>query len=314
MRAARDVFEHDAAASLARWHAARGVSLQRRFVARADDCGEGFAGEVDLGCHKCGEVYSHPIACGLRHWCQGCSRRYRTTTRKRLARGLGAAHRAARAQWNRAGRPKGMRPDVTLVTLTARHSGDVGEDRAKIYEGWRKLQKRLWHVDGGASAPYVLAWEMTEGGDGLGHVHAHVACVWPWRDLRALDEAWQDVTNGDGLTVDVVGEIAAERHARSRGRMRSASVQNAASYLTAYVDAGGMSDSVPEGLAAAWLGSMRQKRTWHTSRGLETQREPTEWTPCCGSTSFYVGFRRGCTKEGGCASAHETRAGPSPPS
>lgn len=304
--------EH-AADRLAHWHETRQAALATPFVERTESCGHARLGAVELGCHACGEVSSHPVACGLRQWCPSCSRRYRTSTRKRLARGLGLAYRAERARWVRAGSQRGKRPEVTLVTLTVRHTGDLAADRASIYEGWTALRKRLWHVDGGA-LPYVMAWELTPGSDGLGHVHAHVACVWPFRDLRALDAAWREVTNGRGTCVDVVGPGRAMRDARSRGRLRTDGVANAASYLTAYVDAGGMTENVPEPLAAAWLGSMRQKRTWHTSQGLKTQREKASWTPCCQSTAFFVGFRRGCNCEGGPAEAGaEARAGPGPP-
>lgn len=303
--------EH-AADRLAHWHETRQAALGTPFVERTQSCGHARLGAVDLGCHACGEVSSHPVACGLRQWCPSCSRRYRTSTRKRLARGLGIATRAARSAWSRAGRERGKRPELTLITLTVRHTGDLGADRSTIYDGWTALRKRLWHVDGGA-LPYVMAWELTPGADGLGHVHAHIACVWPFRDLRALDAAWSDVTKGAGTTVDLVGPGRAAREAARRGRLRTDSVGNAASYLTAYVDAGGMSENVPESMAAAWLGSMRQKRTWHTSRGLQTQREPAAWTPCCGSTAFFVGFRRGCNCERGAAEAQEARAGPGPP-
>ena len=304
--------EH-AATRLAHWHETRQAALGSRFVERTQSCGHARLGAVELGCHACGEVSSHPVACGLRQWCSACSRRYRTSTRKRLARGLGIAYRVERSRWVREGSKRGRRPEITLVTLTVRHSGDLAADRTRIYEGWTALRKRLWHVDGGA-LPYVMAWELTPGTDGLGHVHAHVACVWPFRDLRALDKAWSEVTNGAGTCVDVVGPGRAMRAAARSGRLRSDGVANAASYLTAYVDAGGMTEAVPEKLAASWLGSMRQKRTWHTSQGLKTAREPEAWTPCCGSTAFFVGFRRGCNCEGGAAEVGaEARAGPGPP-
>lgn len=279
-------------ASLALWHATRARTLRRPFLDRAAECGEKtITGAVDLGCGACGEVYAIPVGCGLRSWCVTCSRKYRSSTRKRLARGLGSAQRSALARWNAAGKRRGERPALTLVTFTVRHSGDLAHDRATIYAGIRGLGKRLWHLDGGA-APYVCAWELTPGNDQLGHVHAHVACVWPRRDFKALDAAWAELTHGAGTCVDVVGPGKAARAARARGETRSASAGHAASYLAAYVDAGGMSSTVPAELGARWLGVMRGKRTWHASRGLTRPLEKTAWTPCCSAFAICLGFHR----------------------
>ena len=282
------------AGSLAYHHATRALVLCSRYLDRAATCGEEVVcGTVDLGCNGCGEVYPIMVGCGLKSWCIDCSRKYRSSVKKRLTKGLGNAQRYALRQWREAGKPRGERPELTLVTLTVRHSGDLRADRRTIMQGLRGLQKRLWHVDGGA-APYVAAWELTPGLDGLGHVHCHVAAVWPRRDLRALDAAWAELTDGAGTTVDVVGPGKAARAARARGETRSASdgAKGAAYYLAAYVDAGGMSGDVPPAMAAEWLAAMRGQRAWHASAGLETKKEPLPWTPCCADFATCIGFHR----------------------
>lgn len=279
--------------SLAYHHACRALALRSPFLARAALCGEEHVcGVVDLGCMKCGEVYAIPVGCGLRNWCITCSRKYKSSTRKRIARGLGNAQRDAMERWKAEGKLPGLRPEITLLTFTVSHSGDLQNDHDTIAHGIRGLWKRHGHIDGG-SAPYVCAWEMTEGRDGLGHVHAHVAAVWPKRDFRALDRAWSELTQGRGTAVDVVGPGKAAKRARAKGITRSASAGNAASYIAAYVDAGGMSDRVPVPLAAAWLGTMRGQRTWTTSQNVDTHREPEAWTPCCQSEAFCIGYHRG---------------------
>lgn len=77
---------------------------------------------------------------------------------------------------------------LVLLTLTLRHSGDVAADRAALASGWRRLYKRMNAEYG--RYPYIGVWEYTAGRDGLGHVHAHVAVVWPWRDWGEIREWW----------------------------------------------------------------------------------------------------------------------------
>lgn len=83
--------------------------------------------------------------------------------------------------------PRGHR--IVLITLTLAHSGDVECDRRELAEGWRKFYKSL-HRRGWGRFPYVGVWEVTPGVDGLGHIHAHIAALWPWRDWSICRSLW----------------------------------------------------------------------------------------------------------------------------
>lgn len=266
--------EHPAVKSEAerreRWYQSRADALRRPYTLRAADCEvPGVAPWVELMCEAEGTVRMVPARCGLGRWCASCVKRKRGAWFKRVARGLGDRHREELGRWNREGRQRGRRPDVTLVTLTVRHTGDLRADRARINRGWRRL--RAWlHERDGRALPYVLAWELTEGADELGHVHAHVAAVWPWRDLRALDAEWRRATEGEGVNVDVQGKRRASKGAKA-----------ASSYLAAYIGKGGC-DSRDLRMRAAWHDLHASgARSWSSSVGALAKREPVPTCPVC---------------------------------
>lgn len=241
-------------------------------------------GRAELGCSGCGLIRGVPMQCGLWRWCSECSVRRRGGWYKRAARGIGRRLREEREAWNRAGRPKGRRPDVTLLTLTVRHSGSVAADRYTIRKGWERLRAWLYQRDGRA-LPFVLVWELTPGTDELGHVHAHVVAVWPWRDLRELDAEWQRATRGAGTTVDVsgVGKLRRGGHAP----------QHAASYAASYVGKGGIDANCSDTLHAEWLRMHANgARAYTSSRGVLTAIPP-ESSPCCRQKEFLVALQRG---------------------
>jgi hypothetical protein len=77
---------------------------------------------------------------------------------------------------------------IVLLTLTLRHSGDVDADRKALAAGWRRFYRSLHKTYG--KFPYVGVWEVTPGDDGKGHMHMHVAVVWPWRDWGDCRRLW----------------------------------------------------------------------------------------------------------------------------
>jgi len=85
------------------------------------------------------------------------------------------------------GRPRGDM--LVLLTLTIEHSGDIERDRADLAAGWRRFYLALRRRYG--VCPYVGVWEVTPGEDGQGHIHAHVAVVWPWRDWSLCHRLWR---------------------------------------------------------------------------------------------------------------------------
>lgn len=79
---------------------------------------------------------------------------------------------------------------LKMLTLTVRHSGSLAKDREAIAKGWRLFYQRMNRRIGVFA--YAGVWEVTSGvdGDGMGHVHAHVAVVWPWVDYAEARELW----------------------------------------------------------------------------------------------------------------------------
>ena len=139
-----------------------------------------------------------PIACGCglvgatqacrQFWlCERCRRKRMVPLSADIRRGLRAALDREVEAWGREG-GRGMRPEIRLITLTARHSGNLSADQQSIARGWRALYKRM-HEDDGAF-PYVGVWEVTPGRDGKGHVHMHIAVIWRFRDYQRVREQW----------------------------------------------------------------------------------------------------------------------------
>lgn len=67
-----------------------------------------------------------------------------------------------------------------MITLTGPHSGDLATDRTNLGAAVRKLLKHAtWR---GWWKHYALTWEATQSldGDGLGHVHCHLAVISSW--------------------------------------------------------------------------------------------------------------------------------------
>lgn len=141
---------------------------------------------------------SLPVACGCgfvgakktcRQWylCGSCRARRAPQLEASIRRGLDRALSAEVNRWGAEGAP-GMRPQLVLLTLTQRHSGNLSTDQTALAEGWRKLYKRMHEEHG--QFPYAGVWEVTKGDDGQGHVHLHIACVWRYRDWKRIRLQW----------------------------------------------------------------------------------------------------------------------------
>lgn len=130
-----------------------------------------------------------PVWYGCRqHWtCAVCRRQRTRRLRARLRKGIEARWAEARAAelpgWRTQHR-------LVLITMSVRHTGDLAADKRSISDGWRRFYKSM-HAEHGKHH-YSWVWEVTPGEDQLGHVHAHVAVIWPyidWHDVRAKWDA-----------------------------------------------------------------------------------------------------------------------------
>ncbi len=121
--------------------------------------------------------------------CERCNRKRSAKLKGKMGAALQHHLDEARAAWVASGCPTGGKPQVVLMTFSVRHSGDVEADRRAIQEGWREFYRRLKRR--GLAMPYCGAWEATSGRDGLGHVHLHMAIVWPFVDFKAVIRWWK---------------------------------------------------------------------------------------------------------------------------
>lgn len=235
-------------------HRARAIALDP--FDRMATCGRRSV-TIACGCeHRWVRV---PVGCGLRWLCPTCQERFYKRYRKRLKRSMKAAHLAARHDWTEAGRIAGKRRDWVLVTLTVRHSGNVATDRERIVRAWKRTRQWLWRRMGRFA--YALVWEFTPGTDGKGHVHAHVAALWPkfpWADLAA---EWRCATDGESTRINV------KRATRGPA--------GAAAYLAKYASKGVEVRESPPVLAARALSAFYGKRYVTASHGFWKAKRTT---------------------------------------
>lgn len=248
-------------------HRAQSMALPRSEVIAT--CGRRWR-KVACGCGTT-EV---PVGCDQVQLCGRCAKVHWRRWRKRITRAMDAHVRAARGSWHSRGR-RGMLPGVYLITLTVPHSGSIVADREALGKGWRALTKRA--NAGGWWGAYALAYEVTPGRDGQGHVHAHVAAVSSWVPYEDLHEAWRSAVPGA-----MVLDVSAPRSGKA--------AKSAADYLAKYVTKG-VDPSVFTGQKAGeLLVAMRGKRRVTTSSAFWRPTKDREITcPTCGVVHRLVG-------------------------
>lgn len=163
------------AARAAEWadEHARSLAMTRADVHAS--CGQRWRG---VGC-GCG-AREMRVGCDQPQLCGTCRRKHSEKWRKRITAGMQRSLAAERKAWHEtpAYRRRGMLPGIYLITLTGPHSGDLETDRTAMGKAVRKLFKyadkhRWWET-------YAMTWEATNGRDGLGHLHCHLAVISSW--------------------------------------------------------------------------------------------------------------------------------------
>ncbi len=265
----------------AQWHEWRARRLRRGWRERARVCRAAGADEARVWCDRCGATARRPLPCGhARWWCRRCAYREGRRLRDRLQRSIRAALARERARWRREGSRRGRRPDVALVTLTVRHSGDLARDRERIAQGWRRM--RAWLHRRVGAPPYWGVWECAEGSDGRGHVHLHVVTLWPYLPYAEVRAEWERATDGHGRVLDVQRSTYRLRD----GQRRRWTEHRAARYVAKYVTKSGeWALSVDHTLAARWIGATYGRRLVTASRGAwVTLPDPEPACHCCRDT------------------------------
>lgn len=166
---------------------------------------------------------------------------------------------------------------LVMMTIALRHTGDVSADRRELALAWERFRKAVHKRFGKFS--FVGTYEVTPGGDSLGHVHAHVVCMWPrgapgsgehgdWSLLRTL---WVESA---GLGPDGV-----ERSTRC-SFVASGSPKHAAGYVAKYVAKGVTTSGFDSVLAAKVVSATYNKRWVFTSWRFWLPFAPV--CRCCG--------------------------------
>lgn len=153
---------------------------------------------------------------------------------------------------------------LVLITLTVRHSGDVEADRNALASGWRRFYKAVNKRWG--RYPYVGVWEVTAGRDGLGHVHAHVAVVWPFRDWAEVRELW----------IAACPESERINFVARRRDGRASEPKGVARYLGKYLSKGAEDSEITPELRADFCAMAYQSRWVFSSKSFWVP-----WVPVC---------------------------------
>jgi len=217
----------------------RADALSRPYVRKLARCSKRGV-RVKCGCKGWRGVRAY--TCRQHMLCETCQVARARRLGRRIREGLEAAF---------ASRPH---EKLVLLTLTVRHSGSVDEDRDALARGWRAFYKRLNAAYG--RFPYVGVWEVTPGTDGTGHVHAHVAVIWPWRDWGECREMWlQSCPESERITFV----------ARRRDGLDS-SPRSVAKYLSKYLSKGLQTAEFSPELRTRVVAMMYGQRSVFTSR------------------------------------------------
>lgn len=230
---------------------ARRAALERPYVARLLKC-DRYGLVTKCGCK--GKRDTRWFSCRQHLTCPRCLRSRSRQLQQRVRAGLEAAFAAS-----------GPGSKLVLLTLTTRHSGDVAEDRDAIAAGWRALYRKL-HKVGWGKFPYVGVWEVTPGHDGKGHVHAHVAVIWPFRDWSVVRRLWL----ASCPTSERITFVASRRDGRE------STPQSVANYLGKYLSKGVQTHEFSPELRADVAAASYQAR-WVFS----SVRFWQPWVPVC---------------------------------
>jgi len=250
----------------AKRHGAIGRSIARR----VESCG---SRGVTVAC-SCPDKPGRFRAFGCRQWfmCAQCRKQRGPRLGRRIREGIDARYREAAEAWpdTYEGRPR-----LVLVTLTVRHSGDLAADRDAIARGWRAFYKRLHKRIGAWS--YVGVWEVTPS-DG-GHVHAHVACVWPWLPWGEPQQTERMPWNIRQLWLDSCPESERITFVADRKDGKPSTGASIGNYLGKYIAKGCETEWYTPTLRAEIAAAMYNKRSVFTSARFWEKFTPL--CPCC---------------------------------
>jgi hypothetical protein len=187
------------------WAQHRAQAMRMRRADVVDACGKRWR-SVECGCG----TRDTRVMCEQPQLCDECRRKHAMVWRKRIVAGLQSGLSKERSRYWRTPRyrRRGMIPGIYLITLTGPHSGDLASDRDAMGKAVRVLLKHAqWR---GWWRTYALTWEATNGTDGLGHLHCHLAVI----------SGWVPYTTSQVESNDAEAWCPARRKVDAKGRVR----------------------------------------------------------------------------------------------
>lgn len=257
------------------WHLARANSCDRQLADVAAECGTKY---LVTSCNC--EAKARAASCGRYKYCDSCLTARRRQTHARMTKGLAGAL----ASYPGA--------EVYMCTVTTWHSGDITADLKFLKRAVPEFLERSRNF--GALGPYVYVYELTNGDDGLGHVHAHIALLARWMDYHGSADQWRAVSARHGRPGTDERKLQVPNYQRGRDGDPRRTQGEVASYLAShslpsYLCKAEESDGLTDDKLGDWIGATYGKRTVITSKGFWTDKTASV-CKCCGYSRVFVSF------------------------
>lgn len=257
------------------WHLARANSCDRQLSEVAAECGTKY---LVTACNC--EAKARAASCGRYKYCDACLTARRRQTFSRMTKGLNRALATFPGA------------EVYLCTVTTFHSGSIAADLHFLKKAVPEFLERARNF--GALGPYVYVYELTNGEDGLGHVHAHIALLARWMDYHGSADQWRAVSARHGRPGTEERKLQVPNYQRGKNGDPRRSEAEVASYLAShslpsYLCKAEESDGLTDDKLGDWIGATYGKRTVITSKGFWTDKSASV-CKCCGYSRVFVGF------------------------
>lgn len=257
------------------WHGARAHALERDLGVVAADCGTKYLVTM-CNC----TANERPALCGRYKFCETCLTKRRREQHVRMLKSLNSA-----LQDNDGAK-------VYLCTITTWHSGSVAEDFRFLK---KSIPEFLEYARGfGALGPYVYVYEMTNGDDGKGHVHAHIALLARWLDFKSSAETWSTISAKHGRPETPERKLQKPDYRYDRKGDPRRKTGEVASYLAShslpsYLNKLTESEGLTDEMLGEWIGATYGKRIVITSRRFWAENGPLI-CKCCNHKAIFAGF------------------------
>lgn len=258
------------------WHKSRAKSLDKTLADVAAGCEKSTA---IVACNCTAKAVA--AQCGRYKFCQTCLTARRRRTHARMSRSLDAALE----------RYQGA--DVYLCTITTWHSGDIAEDLRFLKRAVPDFIEASRAF--GALGPYVYVYELTNGEDGLGHVHAHIALLARWMDYHGSADQWRRVSARHGREGTEERKLQVPNYRRdprtgdTRRKSGEVSSYLASHSLPSYLSKAEESEGLDDDKLGDWIGATYGKRLVITSKGFWVDSDGAV-CKCCKGKRYFAAF------------------------